>query len=60
MRITSLQIDNYLTNGFAILEGFVEPSECDVLRDRAVQMVQEFDPSALIVDLYDSRTKPGR
>ena len=48
MRITSLQIDNYLTNGFAILEGFVEPSECDVLRDRAVQMVQEFDPSGLL------------
>jgi len=48
MKITPSQIDNYSTNGFVVLEGFIKPSECDVLRHRVEQMIEAFDPSGLV------------
>lgn len=34
--------------GFLVLEGFVDESECDLLRARAEQLVQEFDPADVV------------
>jgi phytanoyl-CoA hydroxylase len=48
MKITPLQIEDYSTKGYVVLEGFIEASDCDALRHRAEQLVQEFDPSGLV------------
>lgn len=34
--------------GFLVLKGFVDESECDLLRARAEQLVQEFDPADVV------------
>jgi phytanoyl-CoA hydroxylase len=48
MVITNEQLNSYHQNGFLVLEGFVEESECDVLRAEAERLVQEFDPAEVI------------
>jgi phytanoyl-CoA hydroxylase len=46
--ITPQQLDRYQDDGFLILEGFAEEHECDALRERAEQLVQEFEPAEVI------------
>lgn len=41
------QIDRYNQDGFLIIENFVPESECDTLRQRALQLVQSFDPQTV-------------
>ncbi len=48
MEITSQQLADYSTNGFLILENFVSSEECDRLRSRVAQLIDEFDPSGLV------------
>ena len=48
MAISDEQLNSYHQNGFLVLEGFVEESECDVLRAEAERLVQEFDPAEVI------------
>ena len=38
----------YEDNGFLILEQFVADADCDLLRARAEQLVQEFDPAEVV------------
>ncbi len=40
--------DNYEDDGFLVLEGFASEDECDQLRARAAEMVQEFDPDEVV------------
>src|ERR1044071_10464707 len=40
--------NSYRDNGFLVLEGFASGDECDRLRSRAAEMVQEFDPAEII------------
>lgn len=44
----SQELNNYEDNGFLVLEGFVDRSECDELRARAAEMVHEFDPAEIV------------
>jgi len=44
MSITEEQLDHYEQNGFLVLEAFADPAECDRLRARAEELVQQFDP----------------
>jgi len=46
--LSRAQIDEFLTKGFLVVQGFVANSECDILRDRTENMVREFDPSGLV------------
>src|SRR5690349_379214 len=46
--ISEQQISEYEDNGFLILERFADESDCDLLRARAEQLVQEFDPADVI------------
>jgi phytanoyl-CoA hydroxylase len=46
--ITPEQLEHYQTNGFLILEAFVEDDACDRLRARAEQLVREFDPAGVV------------
>ena len=41
-------LDSYKERGFLVLEGFASESECDRLRTRAEELVQEFDPSDVV------------
>ena len=48
MPITQEQIDHYHVGGFLALEGFADEAECDLLRARAEEMVQQFDPADVV------------
>ena len=54
MRITPEELEQYQRDGFLILPGFVETRACDRLRDRAEELVHEFDPSG-IVSIFSTR-----
>jgi len=46
--ITHEQLDQYHKRGYLVLEGFADESECDLLRARAEELVQEFDPADIV------------
>jgi len=46
--ITPEQIQRYEEDGYLVLPDFVEPSACDSLRNRAAELVSDFDPGGLI------------
>jgi len=46
--ISNQQLDDYNHNGYLILERFVDEADCDRLRARAEQLVQEFDPAEVV------------
>jgi phytanoyl-CoA hydroxylase len=48
MSLTKKQIDQYQEQGFLVLEDFVDESEYDLLRARAEELVQEFDPAEIV------------
>jgi phytanoyl-CoA hydroxylase len=48
MPITHEQINQYHKRGFLVHEKFAEESECDLLRARAEELVQEFDPADIV------------
>lgn len=41
-------VEQFNQHGFLVLDGFVDASECDLLRERAQTLVREFDPSGLV------------
>ena len=41
-------VEQYSRDGFLVLKGFVQESDCDLLRARAEEMVQEFDPADVV------------
>jgi len=45
---SELNLSSYKDNGYLVLEGFADADECDRLRARAEQLVQEFDPAEVI------------
>jgi phytanoyl-CoA hydroxylase len=47
-RASKKQTDQYLREGFLVLERFVDEASCDLLRARAEELVQEFDPSQVV------------
>ncbi len=46
--ITARQLEQYSRDGFLVIEDFANGTECDSLRARAEEMVQEFDPGELV------------
>jgi len=48
MSISRQQIAEYQNQGFLVLERFASAEECDRLRARAAEMVQEFDPAEVV------------
>lgn len=48
MPLTPKQLDDYAGDGFLVLPDFVEASACDILRARAQELVDAFDPSGLV------------
>ena len=54
MALTSLQLTNYQNEGFLVLNDFVDPTACDVLRDRVIEMIREFEP-ADVASIFSTR-----
>lgn len=52
--ITPQQLERYQNDGFQVVERFAEEHECDALRERAEQLVQEFEP-AEVVSIFTTR-----
>ena len=48
MPISSEQLAQYQEQGYLVLERFVSEADCDRLRARAQEMVQEFDPQEVV------------
>jgi phytanoyl-CoA hydroxylase len=48
MSISKEQIDQYLGEGFLVIEGFADAAACDRLRARAAEMVHEFGPAEVV------------
>ena len=48
MAISSEQLAEYKERGYLVLEGFASEGECDQLRARAGELVQEFDPQEVV------------
>src|SRR4026209_2168061 len=46
--ISNQQLKEYHDCGFVVLEGFASEKECDLLRARAEELVQEFDPAEVV------------
>jgi len=54
MTISEQQIAQYIDTGFLVLEDFASESDCDNLRARVQELVQEFDP-AEVVSIFTTR-----
>ncbi len=48
MRLTTQQLAQYKSDGFLVVENFKSTAECDSLRERAAELVAEFDPADYI------------
>jgi phytanoyl-CoA hydroxylase len=46
--ITTEQLQQYQSDGFLVLDGFITEHECDELRARAAEMVQAFEPADVV------------
>lgn len=46
--ISEQQLNDYRDRGFLVIDGFASGNECDELRSRADELVQEFDPSEVV------------
>lgn len=46
--ITPQELERYQNDGFLVLEAFADERECDALRQRAEQLVQEFEPAEVV------------
>ena len=54
MVISQQELGHYNDNGFLVLSGFADETECDQLRTRANELVHEFDP-AEVVSIFSTR-----
>ena len=46
--ISKQQLSDYKDAGYLILDGFADERDCDLLRARAEELVQEFDPTEVV------------
>lgn len=54
MALTEQQLAQYESNGFLVIDDFVDASACDELRERAAAMVHDFDPDT-VVSIFSTR-----
>jgi len=52
--LTTEQIKKYNEDGYLVLRGFVEPTACERLRERAAQLVREFNPQG-VISIFSTR-----
>lgn len=47
-QLTAEQLEGFRRDGFLVLEGFIERETCAALRERAAELVAEFDPQGVV------------
>lgn len=47
-KLTSQELARYERDGFLVIEGFISDADCDTLRQRAGELVAEFDPRGVV------------
>ena len=47
MRLNQEQLQEYEENGYLVLRNFISADSCDMLRKRAAELVEEFEPAGL-------------
>ena len=52
--LTADQLESYRDNGFLVMPDFVSGAACDRLRERAEQLVKEFDPAG-VTSIFSTR-----
>jgi phytanoyl-CoA hydroxylase len=52
--LSQADLQKYSENGFLVIEGFSDKSDCDLLRTRAQELVSEFDPTPF-VSIFSTR-----
>jgi phytanoyl-CoA hydroxylase len=52
--LSQSDLQKYSEDGFLVLEGFSDKSDCDLLRTRAEELVNEFDPTRF-VSIFSTR-----
>jgi phytanoyl-CoA hydroxylase len=52
--LTTKQLDSYQNHGYLVIEEFAQEVECDRLRARAQELIQEFDP-AEVISIFTTR-----
>lgn len=55
--LTSVQLEAYERDGFLVVEDFVAPEECDLLRARAEELVAGFEPETVSVFSTHEQTR---
>jgi phytanoyl-CoA hydroxylase len=53
-KLKTQQLTQYDRDGFLVLEDFVSDADCDALRERAAELVSEFDPQG-VVSIFSTR-----
>lgn len=53
-RLSDAQLADYRRDGFLLVEDFKSAAECDSLRERAAELVREFEPSG-VVSIFQTR-----
>src|SRR6185503_13510780 len=46
--LSAQQLKQYDEQGFLVIENFAAPADCDLLRARAKELVEEFDPAEVV------------
>jgi phytanoyl-CoA hydroxylase len=54
LKLSARQLADYERDGYLVVERFVADSECDRLRRRAEELVEEFDPQG-VVSIFSTR-----
>ena len=52
--LTPEQLESYRRDGFLVVEDFVAPEECDLLRARAAELVEGFEPED-VMSIFSTR-----
>jgi phytanoyl-CoA hydroxylase len=53
-KLSSRQLNDYERDGYLVVEDFVAASECDALRERAAELVAQFDPRG-VTSIFSTR-----
>lgn len=48
MTLTTSQLASYQSNGFLVINDFIDPATCDALRKHAGELVNKFDPGDVV------------
>ena len=46
--LSDIQLESFNNNGFLVIEDFIDNNKCQLLINRAKQLIDGFDPSSIV------------